>query len=241
MRFAVRFAAVLLVAAFGCSGESPPPSASNSTSKPDAPAEVTWDAQVAAVRLGTSDEIRVEESPVTSTRFRELSHGCERLRTLVIERADLADSDLAALVGTPHLRWLKLPGSIGDDGAAAVAALKELEILNLPDARLTDAGLRRLASLDRLTLLRLGSPDVTDAGLASLRDLPRLKFLHLMGVPLTDAGVDHVAAIGTLESFYLDGGNATDAGLSRLLVKRPELHFHKDQRHLPGDPNTHAH
>jgi hypothetical protein len=42
----------------------------------------------------------------------------------------------------------------------------------------------------------------------------------------------------TLESFYLDGGHASDEGLRRLIAKRPDLHMHLDQTHLPGDPNA---
>ena len=83
---------------------------------------------------------------------------------------------------------------------------------------------------------------MTDAGLQELARSPRLRFLHLLDAPITDAGLRHVAAIATLESFYLDGATrTTDAGLRALLAERPDLHFHKDQYHIPGDPNTHPH
>ena len=239
-RSACRLLLALLALSAGCAQDAPPPAASVATVEP------SWAEQVADVRAGRSDEIRCDAA-VPAERLRDLSRGCEGLRTLFVTlpvRPDgtvPADDLAAAFDGVRRLRWLKLSGPADDATAAAIARLRELEILNLPDARLTDAGLRRLATLDRLTLLRFASPDVTDAGIAALPDLPRLKFLHLMGVPITDAGLVSVAAIGTLESFYLDGGKATDAGLSRLLSVRPDLHFHKDQRHLPGDPNRHPH
>jgi hypothetical protein len=218
----------------GCS-EAPAPGV-----PPLPAAEANWDAQVAAVREGRSDEIRVSESVVAAGQFRELATGCDGLATLVLDRADLSDGDLAPLAALPKLRWLKLPSAVGDDGAATIAGCRSLELLNLPAAVLTDAGLAQLATLDRLTLLRFGSPNVTDEGLKSLRGL-RLRSLHLIGVPITDAGLESVAAIPTLESFYLDGGNTTDAGLRKLIERRPDLHFHKDQLHLPGDPNADVH
>ncbi len=229
--------ASILATTIGCGGGVPEAARPRS----EAVVEPSWEEQIAAVRAGAADEIRIEDAEVTPAQFYGLSRDCRELKTLVINDAQLSDADLDALDSLPHLRWLKLPGPVGDEGASMIARRRELEILNLPDARLTDAGLRRLATLDRLTLLRFGSPNVTDAGLASLRGLDRLRFLHLMSVPVTDAGLDDVAAISSLESFYLDGGHATDAGLSRLLTRRSDLHFHKDQRHLPGDPNAHPH
>lgn len=224
----------LLALLFGCRESKAPPSATAGA------AEAGWYAQLAAVRNGRSDEIRLTDEPVTAARFRDLV-GCERLTTLVLDRADLRDEDLAPLRSLPKLRWLKLPARVGDHGATTIAECRSLEILNLPAATFTDTGLASLATLERLSLLRFGSPNVTDEGLKPLSGLPKLRFLHLLDVPITDAGLEHVAAIETLESFYLDGGHTTDPGLRELLAARPDLHFHKDQRHLPGDPNADRH
>ncbi|MGC1272540.1 MAG: hypothetical protein WBC44_02445 [Planctomycetaceae bacterium] len=219
----------------GCDGAAPAPSAA------PADAEASWSDQVDAVRGGRAAEIRLAAT-VTSEQFRELSTECDGLTALVLERAQLDDADLAVLTALPHLRWIKLPSPVGDEGVAIIGRCEVLEIVNLPAAVFTDAGLSHLAKLDRLELLRFSSPNVTDAGLKELPRLPRLKFLHLLDVPMTDAGLQHVAAVETLESFYLDGETgATDDGLRRLLAERPDLHFHKDQQHLPGDPNVHRH
>ena len=56
-----------------------------------------------------------------------------------------------------------------------------------------------------------------------------------MGVPVTDEGIRAIHGMTWLESFYLDGGNATDEGLRQLLTALPELHFHRDQLHIPSD------
>ncbi|HEX6987253.1 MAG TPA: hypothetical protein VF170_17885 [Planctomycetaceae bacterium] len=222
----------------GCDTAAPP----SQEPRPNAviEREASWEELVAAVRSGKADEIRLS-GPVTPEQFRDLATGCEGLTALVLGEARVRDEDLDVLPALPRLRWLKLPAPVGDEGAAAIARCESLEILNLPEGVFSDAGLSEIAGLERLSLLRFGSPNVTDDGLKELARLPRLKFLHLLGVPVTDAGLKHVAAIGTLESFYLDGGRATDDGLRALLGERPDLHFHKDQHHLPGDPNAHRH
>ncbi len=57
-----------------------------------------------------------------------------------------------------------------------VAALHDLEILDLDHSRLTDAGLVHLESLTNLKLLFLIQTDVTDEGVERLQQaLPRCK------------------------------------------------------------------
>jgi hypothetical protein len=232
----------LLPLLIGCGTSAAPESvAAPEPAAAVAPAELGWDAQLAAVRAGRSDEIRLADELVTAARFRDLATGCEGLTTLLLDRADLRDEDLVVLRSLPKLRRLRLPAPVGDDGAAIIAECRALEILNLPSASFTDSGLAKLATLEHLFLLRFGSPNVTDEGLEPLTELPKLRFLHLLDVPITDAGLKHVAAIETLESFYLDGGRTTDTGLRDLLAARPDIHFHKDQHHLPGDPNADMH
>lgn len=231
--------AVLFTLLAGCDGSA----SVSTTGSPSASTKVaaSWSDQIDAVRVGRATEIRLAAT-VTSGQFAELATGCDGLTALVLERAQLDDADLELLTALPHLRWIKLPSSVGDEGAASIGRCQALEIVNLPAAVFSDAGLAQLAELDRLELLRFSSPNVTDAGLKELARLPRLKFLHLIDVPMTDAGLQHVADVKTLESFYLDGETgATDDGLRALLTERPDLHFHKDQQHLPGDPNSHRH
>jgi hypothetical protein len=231
------FAVGLLIGSGGCGPSDSQPAVTVEIAEPEA----SWDSQLAAVREGRSTEIRLSGENVDSLRFRELAIGCAGLTTLALDRADVRDEDLEPLRSLPNLRWLKLPGPIGDAGIESIAACRDLEILNLPGAAFTDQGLVRLKTLDRLSLLRFGSPGVTDRGLEQLRSLPRLTALHLIGVPITDAGLKTVAGIESLESFYLDGGSVTEKGLRDLLAERPDLHFHKDQYHLPGDPNADVH
>ncbi len=235
LRVAV-FVAAVTVFLSGCDAE--PQTATRSAEASSAPAvESSWPAQIAAVREGRSDSIRTDDEAITPLQFQQLSDGCESLTTLMIDAGSVGD-DLAVLLRLPKLRQLKLPGAVDDAGIASIGQCRELELLNLPGGVFTDRGCETIAKLDELMLLRFSSPHVTDAGIKAIARLPRLRFLHLLDVPISDAALDDVASMKTLESFYLDGGEVSDEGLLRLIAKRPDLHVHLDQTHLPGDPNA---
>ena len=225
---------LLLLALSACSDETGP-------SPAPPPTEASWSEQVAAVREGESTQIIVNHQTIDATEFSELTDGCDGLLILEIESADLADADLAVLEHCPLLKRLKLGAPVGDAGTEMIAAVPTLEIVNLPEAEFTDDGLASLATLPHLELLRIHTPNVTDAGMAHIPEIKSLRFLHLIDVPITDAGLRPLYGITDLESFYLDGSQCTDEGLGELLKALPELHFHKDQLHLPGDPHAHPH
>ena len=116
--------------------------------------------------------------------------------------------------------------------------LPGLRVVDLPQAEFGDEGIVMLCALPELRQLRIGSPYVTDQALASLSKVQSLRYLHLINCPVTDRGLAHMHGMTWLESFYLDGGQVTDAGLAALLEALPELHFHRDQLHLPSDPRA---
>lgn len=137
---------------------------------------------------------------------------------------------------------IRLKAAIEDAQLAELKGLTDLRRINLPESQISDAGLAVIAKeVPQLELLRIGSPKITDAGLTTVAQMKKLRFLHLIEVPITDAGLKHLEPMTWLESFYLDGGKATDEGLSALITALPELHFHLDQQHLPGDPNCDKH
>jgi hypothetical protein len=223
-----------LLALPACSGETEHPPATP-------PAEASWSQQISAVREGRSNQIIVTHQAIDATQFVELADSCDGLLILEIESAGVHDEDLAVLEHCPHLKRLKLGAPVGDTGTEHIAAVPSLEIVNLPEARFTDDGLASLARLPRLELLRFHTPNVTDAGMAHIPEIKSLRFLHLIDVPITDTGLRPLYSMTELESFYLDGSQCTEDGLGDLLRALPELHFHKDQLHLPGDPHADEH
>ena len=223
----------------GCRDELQP---GDSTRRTNAlAAERSWAEQVQDVRSGRSTQIRVESQAVSAAEWNELSDGCHALQALEVAQADLSDDALQVVAALPNLTRLRLGAPLGDAGAAHLAAAQQLEVLNLPEADISDVGLASLATLPRLQLLRIHSPRMSDAGLPHIAAIKSLRFVHLIDVPVTDAGLKHLYEMTWLESFYLDGGRCTDEGLSALLKALPDLHFHKDQLHLPDDPHAHPH
>jgi hypothetical protein len=207
------------------------------------PSELSLAQQMAAVRSGEADEIRVELTAFTEGEFQALA-GLENLRTLILDdpTAFLSPAALAAFDDLPRLEHLRVRGGgLGDSALAQIARLKSLRILNLPRAQFADAALTHLQALPALEQLRFGSPHVTDAGMTTIAALPALKRLHLINIPLTDAGLATLAAIPQLESLYIDGGQFSDAALDDLFRRRPDLHVHFNQRHHDYDPQKHPH
>ena len=203
---------------------------------PSRQAEVLWSLQRQAVQTGHSTSIVMPDHPIPRDLLPELKSVASQITELNLAGDGLA-LELDAITACTHLRILHLRTKVGDKHLAALAQLRELEVLDLPlGTGVTDAGLKALEGHPTLKLVRLRAAQVTDAGLASLAKMPALRWLHLMEVPVTDAGLAAFRSMPKLESLYLDGDRATDDGLSALILARPDLHFHRDQVHLSTDP-----
>lgn len=102
-------------------------------------------------------------------------------------RTEIESPWLEALAGLPMLEVLRLPHvAVGDTGAAAIAKLPSLRVLELAfDSDLTNEGLAMLANSPGLRELSLrGCGNLTAAGLQSLsqlRQLERLDLSHVCG------------------------------------------------------------
>lgn len=87
---------------------------------------------------------------------------------------------------------LSLPFSIGDDGIAELAGLKNLVELNLAYCQITDRGLQAVGQMEHLRTLSLPGTKVTDAGLSHLKGLKQLRVLHLMDTRVTNSAVNEL-------------------------------------------------
>jgi hypothetical protein len=222
----------------GCGTADPPASRTADVAAVPAP---SWEQQLAAVRAGTSKRVIVPDEAVGAAELAQLATGCDALEVLDLDHVDADYAALEAIGGLPHLDRLKLGMPVDDAGMERLVRAEQLTVINLPLASFTDRGLEQLAELPKLELLRFHSQNVTDDGMRHIAGMPSLRFLHLIDVPITDAGLVHLHGMVKLESFYLDGGRCTEAGLRGLLAALPELHFHVDQLHLPGDPQADEH
>lgn len=203
---------------------------------PKREAQFTLLQQIKSIETAQSTKIVMPDLRLRPSWLRQLDPVSSKITELDLSGDGLAEG-LASIAACHHLRILHLRTEIGDEHLATIAQLRELEVLDLPLASgVTDAGLKSLEGHPQLRLVRLRASHVTDAGLASFTQLPELRWLHLMEVPITDVGLDVFHSMSKLESLYLDGDHATDDGLSALILARPDLHFHRDQVHLPTDP-----
>ena len=201
-------------------------------------ARAAWQKQLEEVREGRSTSIVIPELHRSNVHMRDLATVADKITELNLSGYHVGEQ-IEWIAACSHLRILHLRTEVGDAEIAALAQLRELEVLDLPlGTGVTDAGLKALEGHPKLKLVRLRAAQVTDAGLASLAQMPALRWLHLMEVPVTDAGLEAFRSMPKLESLYLDGDRATDDGLSALVLARPDLHFHRDQVHLSTDPRV---
>ncbi len=137
---------------------------------------------------------------------------------------DLIDK-LAAL---PDLEHLDLGAtSVQDAWMEEVTACKKLRRLSLRRTELTAEGLKQLAKLPRLRELDVGHTRVTAEGLRYLDELTQLERLHLAGIAMNKTGMAQLGELKRLRSLALtDCSLTTEAleGLARLTELR-QLHL----------------
>jgi len=196
--------------------------------------------QVLAVQHRKSREIR-SNSAIDEAGLGQLA-GLTELEVLSLTRAEFSDEFVDTLSSLVGLRQIRLENAlVGDRSAKAISKLRNLSSINLPNCKISDDGLEDWPLLDDLVLLRIGSPNLSDAALTTVAKMKSLRFLHLVNVAITDAGLKHLYSMDQLESLYIDGGSVTEDGLAELLQAMPKLHFHRDQQHLPTDPQANDH
>lgn len=177
--------------------------------------------------------------------------GLARLEDLAIGGNRLEGSALAALKLLPALRNLDVAGiqrvdsglwglALTDANLARIGELRELRVLSLAGANLSDRGLdrpghpeaersdlrdlNRLRSLENLERLDLSQTPVSAQALDAIRSLPRLRDLRLAFCgKVTDEVVDVLAAMSRLESVYLSGTKVTASGVERFRALRPSV------------------
>ena len=111
---------------------------------------------------GSSGQVGLHPRPRQTRRRRRprCTAGSRRLAQLLLDDASqVTDRGVQPIVGPAPPGAPRIRGApIGDQGIQSLAGLTSLRILNLPDARFSDAGLAALRRLPRLELLRFHSP-----------------------------------------------------------------------------------
>ncbi len=206
-------------------------------------AEPSFEAQLARVQQGKSDEIRLQQSAITKSELEQLK-SLRGLRTLVLDGGVVNDDEIDYLVDLEDLVHLRLRESPLTDSALerlAQGKLNHLVILNIPQAHVTVQGLRSLGRLPALRQLRIAGKQIDDQCVEVLSQWPALTSLHLIGPQLTDRSLQIISNMKELGSFYLDDCQLSDRAWEQLFKERPQLHVHIDQAHHDRDPTRQSH
>ena len=110
---------------------------------------------------------------------------------------------------------------ITNAGLKEVAKLQNLIQLWLHDTQITNADLKEVAKLQKLKRLRLDNTQITDAGLKEVAKLQKLKGIELSRTRITDAGLKDLAKLQNLEGLSLSATKITDAGVAELKKALP--------------------
>ncbi len=228
----------------GCgqqSGTPAPPSSKPIATSSPAPVEPSFDAQHAQVLRDESIAIKLTQAKITSDQLAKLPALNNKLLELQLDAGVVDDASVASLAQLSALEHLRLRDSpITDSGIVKLdpAKLPNLRILNLPQSRLTAAGIEHLARFPNLVQLRLSAGQLDDRAAEVLATFPALRSLHVIGPKFTDAALDQLAKAPKLSSLYIDECHLSDAAWERLFKAKPNIHVHIDQQHHDRDPNA---
>ncbi len=175
------------LAVLGLGACTPQREGSSAAANVASPSEPSFAEQAAAVRAGTSDQIRLNETPVSDADLLQLDGLADDLLRINLSRTTISDAGMAKIAGMHKLVQLRLAApNVTDAGLASVTQLKELKHLHLIAVPLTDAGLEPLAALKHLSSLYLDDTQVTSEGMRRLVEALPNVHLHFDGGHIRD-------------------------------------------------------
>jgi serine/threonine protein kinase/Leucine-rich repeat (LRR) protein len=142
------------------------------------------------------------------------------------------DMDTELFQGTFHVQQVGVTRktAIGPGEWKFLESLPHLKSANLMHPSFDDTSLAFLAGHPTLNLLQLENPKLTDAGAAQLATIPNLETVTIgyavdasNPVLLTDAAVGHLVRLPRLLKLGINRSEITDAGLSQLVTAKPGL------------------
>jgi Leucine-rich repeat (LRR) protein len=137
--------------------------------------------------------------------------------------AQLRDEGIVHLAALHNLEVLDLwTTAIGDESLLIISEnFPKLKELGVSATRITDAGLEHLVNLQDLSALHLNETQITHKGLAVLPNLHSLTSLGVQGTGITDADLDTLAKCVKLTTLWLDRTKVTATGVAKLQAALP--------------------
>jgi len=128
----------------------------------------------------------------------------------------ITDANMVHVGRLKNLEQLRVHRMIGDAGFAHFRELINIRILNMPNCRITDAGMVYLTNMTKLENLVLSATNVSDKGIAYINDKPALKLLNLTRTKITDAGLMELKNLTQLQKLFISYTNISDASVPVL-------------------------
>ena len=142
---------------------------------------------------------------------------------------EVVDADVAHIARLPNLKRLSLRADsprLTDASLRTLAGMPRLEVLEIHNAPITDAGLAHLKGMGGLKSLLLGEARafsaagnmiaITGEGFSQLAALPALTELEIHSAALRGDGLKHLGSLRHLTRLKLKGGLVTDDDLRHL-------------------------
>lgn len=135
------------------------------------------------------------------------------LNSLVLADTTVGAAGLAAIGGLTNLRLLIVNTSADDPDFAPLAALQQLESLQLTAEKLGNEACRPIGELENLKSLTLVNAEINDPGFAHLAKLAQLKTLNVIGKPRGGFLMADPENSRRIQSFTSSGTVVTDDAL----------------------------
>jgi len=103
-----------------------------------------------------------------------------------------------------------------DDEFAMLSNFSKTRMLGISNTPATDKALAPVAAMQELENLQISECEFTGDGFKYLTLLPALEQLHIDDVPIDDRAVDHLLAMRSLKTLYIGVSRLSDKGIARL-------------------------
>jgi hypothetical protein len=160
------------------------------------------DEQLAALgAVTTLRQVNLQHNPFNGSGLAAW-HRLERLEVLYLSDTQVSDENLKHLARLPNLERLYVGDTgLGDDGLKHVSQIEPLKFLDIDDlghrpSRVTNRGIAQLAALRNLERLDLGEFPLNSAALDALESLPHLNTLWIYPERAEQAVQKHLITAG---------------------------------------------
>jgi hypothetical protein len=122
----------------------------------------------------------------------------------------ITDANMIYVEPLKNLESLRVHRLIGDAGVAHFAGLKKLTLLNMPNCRITDAGMVYLKDMTRMRNLVVCATNISDRSMPYIKAMQDLELLNLERTQITDAGLEHLKNHTNLKKLFLSFTDISD-------------------------------